>query len=98
MMSRYNIYVQAINYPTVPKGEELLRIAATPHHTPQMMGTFVGTSVRYELTSLIAVGSTDGCCSLQPGWCRRGRKWVCSRGLTPPQSVTSASSLSTLSS
>lgn len=48
MMSRYNIYVQAINYPTVPKGEELLRIAPTPHHTPQMMGTFVGTSVRYE--------------------------------------------------
>lgn len=50
MMSRYNIYVQAINHPTVPKGEELLRIAPTPHHTPQMMGTFVGTSVRYEFS------------------------------------------------
>lgn len=48
MMSRYNIYVQAINYPTVAKGEELLRIAPTPHHTPQMMLDFVGTSVRYE--------------------------------------------------
>lgn len=46
MMSRYNIYVQAINYPTVAKGEELLRIAATPHHTPEMMLDFVGTSVR----------------------------------------------------
>lgn len=44
MMSRYNIYVQAINYPTVAKGEELLRIAPTPHHTPQMMFYFVGTS------------------------------------------------------
>ncbi|XP_068453891.1 5-aminolevulinate synthase, non-specific, mitochondrial-like [Clinocottus analis] len=41
MMSRYNIYVQAINYPTVAKGEELLRIAPTPHHTPQMMFFFV---------------------------------------------------------
>lgn len=41
MMSRYNIYVQAINYPTVAKGEELLRIAPTPHHTPQMMFYFV---------------------------------------------------------
>ncbi|XP_034552724.1 LOW QUALITY PROTEIN: 5-aminolevulinate synthase, nonspecific, mitochondrial-like [Notolabrus celidotus] len=41
MMSRYNIYVQAINYPTVAKGEELLRIAPTPHHTPQMMYFFV---------------------------------------------------------
>lgn len=48
MMSRHSIYVQAINYPTVAKGEELLRIAATPHHTPQMMLDFVGTSVRYE--------------------------------------------------
>ena len=42
MMSRYNIYVQAINYPTVAKGEELLRIAPTPLHTPQMMLYFVG--------------------------------------------------------
>ena len=44
MMSRYNIYVQAINYPTVARGEELLRIAPTPHHTPQMMNYFVGTA------------------------------------------------------
>lgn len=43
LMSRHNIYVQAINYPTVPRGEELLRIAPTPHHTPQMMDYFVGS-------------------------------------------------------
>ncbi|XP_075997311.1 5-aminolevulinate synthase, non-specific, mitochondrial [Genypterus blacodes] len=41
MMSRHNIYVQAINYPTVARGEELLRIAPTPHHNPQMMKYFV---------------------------------------------------------
>uniref|UniRef100_A0A667ZNG4 5-aminolevulinate synthase n=1 Tax=Myripristis murdjan TaxID=586833 RepID=A0A667ZNG4_9TELE len=46
MMSRYNIYVQAINYPTVAKGEELLRIAPTPHHTPQMMRYFVERLVK----------------------------------------------------
>ncbi|XP_028309045.1 5-aminolevulinate synthase, nonspecific, mitochondrial-like isoform X1 [Gouania willdenowi] len=40
MMSRYNIYVQAINYPTVAKGHEMLRIAPTPHHSPQMMEYF----------------------------------------------------------
>ncbi|XP_001507363.1 5-aminolevulinate synthase, nonspecific, mitochondrial [Ornithorhynchus anatinus] len=41
LMRKYNIYVQAINYPTVPRGEELLRIAPTPHHTPQMMNYFL---------------------------------------------------------
>ncbi|KAG8436092.1 hypothetical protein GDO86_007265 [Hymenochirus boettgeri] len=41
LMSNFNIYVQAINYPTVPRGEELLRIAPTPHHTPQMMSYFL---------------------------------------------------------
>uniref|UniRef100_A0A665VQG6 5-aminolevulinate synthase n=1 Tax=Echeneis naucrates TaxID=173247 RepID=A0A665VQG6_ECHNA len=46
MMSSYNIYVQAINYPTVAKGEELLRIAPTPHHTPQMMHYFVDRLVK----------------------------------------------------
>ncbi|XP_067833570.1 5-aminolevulinate synthase, erythroid-specific, mitochondrial-like [Heptranchias perlo] len=41
MMNRHDIYVQAINYPTVPRGEELLRLAPSPHHEPQMMGNFV---------------------------------------------------------
>ncbi|XP_023389079.1 5-aminolevulinate synthase, nonspecific, mitochondrial isoform X2 [Pteropus vampyrus] len=45
LMSRHNIYVQAINHPTVPRGEELLRIAPTPHHTPQMMSYFLGRVV-----------------------------------------------------
>lgn len=44
LMNRHNIYVQAINYPTVARGDELLRIAPTPHHNPQMMKYFVGKS------------------------------------------------------
>nr|CAB3220856.1 5-aminolevulinate synthase, erythroid-specific, mitochondrial [Phallusia mammillata] len=41
LMRKYGIYVQAINYPTVPRGEEMLRVAATPGHTPQLMKHFV---------------------------------------------------------
>jgi len=40
LMKYYGHYVQAINYPTVPRGQEKLRIAPTPHHTTEMMDQF----------------------------------------------------------
>lgn len=41
MIQEFGHYVQAINYPTVPRGEEKLRLAPTPYHTPEMIDTLV---------------------------------------------------------
>ncbi|KAK9475775.1 pyridoxal phosphate-dependent transferase [Lipomyces japonicus] len=41
LLERFNIYVQAINYPTVPVGEERLRVTPTPGHGPELADNLV---------------------------------------------------------
>ena len=41
LLTQHSIYIQAINYPTVARGTERLRIAATPFHTSEMIDELV---------------------------------------------------------
>ncbi|MGJ0507713.1 MAG: 5-aminolevulinate synthase [Methylocystis sp.] len=45
LLTRHNIYIQPINYPTVAKGSERLRVTPTPRHTQEHIAHLVEAMV-----------------------------------------------------
>ncbi|XP_013782950.1 5-aminolevulinate synthase, erythroid-specific, mitochondrial-like [Limulus polyphemus] len=69
LISKHGHYVQAINYPTVSRGEEKLRIAPTPFHTQAMMGAFVRDLVT--VWNSLNLPFKDQICSKECKFCKR---------------------------
>ncbi|PPQ77695.1 hypothetical protein CVT25_011130 [Psilocybe cyanescens] len=95
LLAEHDIYVQSINYPTVARGEERLRITVTPRHTLEQMKGLV-SAVDQIFTELginrlkdwklaggrAGVGLADGVEDMEPMW--NDKQVGLLDGTTPP--------------
>ena len=82
MMEKHGIYIQPINYPTVPRGEELLRIAPTPHHTIDMMNYFVNAAISVWLDNNLELTNS---CTIECEFCKQPLKFEAFSARERPQ-------------
>lgn len=60
LMDRFGVYVQPINYPTVPRGTERIRLTPGPHHTDEQMNRLV-FALRTLWTEMSLRGGKEWC-------------------------------------
>jgi len=69
MIQEHGHYIQAINYPTVARGEEKLRLAPTPYHTRDMMEVMVNDMKK--VWKKLNLPLTGPQCSNECAFCRK---------------------------
>ncbi|KAF7301487.1 5-aminolevulinate synthase [Mycena indigotica] len=85
LLTDHNIYVQSINYPTVARGEERLRITVTPRHTVEQMD---------KLIAAVDQVFTDLSINRLPDWVREGGRAGVGIGAPEPEPIWNDSQLS----